>query len=94
MSGDNLVITGGEDVKDLTPDPVHVSELYVGLRRAGVGKIQCSRRTFREHLEFNTLMVGPWDWDLKDDVPFGDLYLFDRNGKRLGTATVSSLVLN
>lgn len=86
-------IEGGGDARSTTPEPEHIREIYAVCRRTGVATIVTAPRTFREHMEFDSLIAGPWEWRLKDDIPYGDAYLYDVDGKRIGTVTVSSLML-
>lgn len=61
-------------------------------------ELQCSADTYCAHLDFDELAAGPWLWDIKSGVPFGDIYLYSRipgepERKREGQFTVASIHL-
>lgn len=45
--------------------------------------LQCSKRTFEEHLNAEWMIAGPWDWHIDDRTPFGKLLLCTKGADEL-----------
>lgn len=69
-----------------------VIELYGKLRAVGVTRLICSRRTYEQHLDYDIIVAGPWEWTISDAVPYGSVHLV-KLGNRVGTLTVSELAI-
>lgn len=82
------------EIKSLSKeDAEYVAEIYNTWRKAGVVRVLVSESTFKAHLEHDLLIAGPWEWKIRNDVPYGDVRLYARDRSRVGTMSVSSLVL-
>lgn len=90
------IITGGEAPKPkLAPiEAIQIAEIYSRWRAAGVTKVTVSARTFTNHLQHDLLIAGPWEWRIRDDVPYGDVRLYGVGRQRIGTMSISDVAIH
>lgn len=59
----------------------------VAVRAAEAGKkitLQCSSRTFREHFTDDLLIAGPWEWEIREDIPPGECRMYAADSQDVG----------
>ncbi|MGQ0836333.1 MAG: hypothetical protein ACT4O5_15715 [Gammaproteobacteria bacterium] len=91
------IITGGGQNKPKKLDPiiaVQIADIYAKWRAAGVTRILVSARTFTNHLDHNILIAGPWEWRIRDDIPYGDVRLYGVCRQRIGTMSISDVAIH